>query len=88
MDLESYRRWYDYSRARDDMLDATDTGFAPWFVVDSNVKRRARLDIIEHLLRQIPYEPVPPEDVVLPKRQPRKGYVEPTRVRNLVPSVH
>src|SRR6478736_3174662 len=59
MDLESYSRWYDYSRARDDMFAATDTPWAPWYVVDSNDKKRARLNIINHLLDKIPYEPEP-----------------------------
>ncbi len=56
MDLQSYSRWHDYSRARDDMFKATDTPWAPWFVVNSDDKRRARLNVISHLLRQIPYE--------------------------------
>jgi polyphosphate kinase 2 (PPK2 family) len=85
MDLESYSRWYDYSRARDDMLAATDTDHAPWFVVDSNDKRRARLNIIDHLLRQIPYEPTPAKKVKLPARQKRGGYREPDRAYRLVP---
>src|SRR6478736_6398506 len=55
MDLESYSRWYDYSRARDDMFGATNTEWAPWYVADSNNKKRARLNIISHLLDQIPY---------------------------------
>ncbi len=77
MDLESYSRWYDYSRARDDMFAATDTGFAPWFVVDSNDKKRARLNIISHLLSRVPYKKAPREKVNLPKRQKAKGYHEP-----------
>ncbi len=85
MDLESYSRWYDYSRARDDMLLATDTGWAPWFVADSNDKKRARLNIISHLLDQIPYERVPHKTVKLPKRQKPEGYVEPRRDHHLVP---
>src|SRR6516164_166758 len=56
MDLDSYSRWYDYSRARDDMFKSTDTNFAPWFVVRSDDKRRARLNLISHLLEQIPYK--------------------------------
>ena len=56
MDLKSYSRWYDYSRARDDMFAATDTGFAPWYVARSDDKRRARLNIISHILSRIPYE--------------------------------
>ena len=77
MDLKSYSRWYDYSRARDDMFAATDTDFAPWFVARSDDKRRARLNIITHLLEQIPYKEVPREKVKLPKRQKPGGYREP-----------
>ena len=77
MDLKSYSRWYDYSRARDDMFAATDTGFAPWFVVRSDDKRRARLNLIRHLLAQIPYKKLKREKIELPKRQKRHGYREP-----------
>ena len=77
MDLKSYSRWYDYSHARDDMFRATDTGFAPWYVVPSDDKRRARLNLISHLLNSVPYEELPREKVVLPKRQKRGGYKEP-----------
>ena len=77
MDLKSFSRWYDYSRARDDMFEATDTDFAPWHVVRSNDKRRARLNLISHLLEQIPYKTAPREKVKLPKRQKRHGYREP-----------
>jgi polyphosphate kinase 2 len=77
MDLESYGRWYDYSRARDEMFAATDTGFAPWYVVRSDDKRRARLNLIRHLLSRIPYKDVTREEKVkLPKRQKRGGYRE------------
>ena len=58
MDLKSYSRWYDYSRARDAMFAATDTAWAPWFVADTDDKKRGRLNIITHLLGQIPYEPL------------------------------
>jgi polyphosphate kinase len=77
MDLKSYNRWYDYSRARDDMFAATDTGFAPWYVARSDDKRRARLNIITHLLERIPYKEAPREKVKLPKRQKPGGYREP-----------
>jgi len=77
MDLKSFSRWYDYSRARDDMFEATDTDFAPWHVVRSNDKRRARLNLISHLLDHIPYKTAPREKVKLPKRQKRGGYREP-----------
>jgi polyphosphate kinase 2 len=77
MDLKSYSRWYDYSRARDEMFEATDTGFAPWYVARSDDKRRARLNIITHLLSKIPYEKTPREKVKLPKRQKAGGYRDP-----------
>ncbi len=77
MDLKSYSRWYDYSRARDDMFAATDTPFAPWHVVRSDDKKRARLNLITHLLKQIPYKEAPREKIKLPKRQKRSGYREP-----------
>jgi hypothetical protein len=77
MDLKSYSRWYDYSRARDEMFKATDTEFAPWLVANSNDKRRARLNIITDLLSRIPYQSVPREKVKLPKRQKPDGYREP-----------
>jgi polyphosphate kinase len=78
MDLEAHRRWYDFSRARDAMFAATDTAESPWWVVDANDQRRARLNCIAHLLSLIPYETVPRETVKLPKRQPAGDYVEPT----------
>ena len=77
MDLKSYNRWYDYSRARDQMFEATDTGFAPWYVVRSDDKRKARLNLISHLLDHIPYKTAPREKVKFPKRQKRHGYREP-----------
>ena len=77
MDLESHRRWYDYSRARDAMFVATDTPESPWYVVDSHDQRRGRLNCIAHLLSLIPYEEIPREKVKLPKRQPKGDYVEP-----------
>jgi len=77
MDLKSYSRWYDYSKARDEMFAATDSEFAPWYVANSNDKKRARLNIIAHLLSRIPYKQVPREKVKLPKRQKAGGYKEP-----------
>jgi polyphosphate kinase 2 len=77
MDLKSYSRWYDYSQARDEMFAATDTDFAPWYVARTDDKKRARLNIITHLLAQIPYKKAPREKVKLPKRQKRGGYREP-----------
>jgi hypothetical protein len=72
MDLQSMSRWFDYSRARDAMFEASDTPHAPWQVVDSNDKRRARLNCISHLLSQVPYREVSREAVKLPKPS-RKG---------------
>jgi len=69
MDLKSFARWDDYTHARDEMFRATDTAWAPWFVARSDDKRRARLNIIEHLLANIPYERVPRAKVKLPARQ-------------------
>ena len=76
MDLKSYSRWYDYSRVRDEMFAATDTGFAPWYVVRSDDKKRARLNLITHLLGRIPYEHIKMDGIKLPKRQKRNGYRE------------
>jgi polyphosphate kinase 2 len=76
MDLKSYSRWYDYSRARDAMFAATDTAWAPWYVAHTDDKMRGRLNVISHLISQIPYEPLAHRDVVLPKRQRAGGYVE------------
>ena len=69
MDLKSYSRWYDYSRARDEMFAASDSAHAPWFVVPSDDKRRARLNIIHHLLDHVPYKSLPREKIKFPKRQ-------------------
>jgi polyphosphate kinase 2 len=85
MDLKSYSRWYDYSRARDDMFKATDTPWAPWYVVRSDDKRRARLNLISHLLKQIPYKDLPSDKPVLPKREKAHGYVEPDYPFKFVP---
>jgi polyphosphate kinase 2 len=84
-DLKSYSRRYDYCRARDAMLAATDTSWAPWFVVHNDDKKRGRLNIISHLLERIPYEPVPRADVRLPEQPSDKGYVEPDLPLHLVP---
>jgi len=77
MDLKSYSRWYDYSRARDAMFAATDTEFAPWHVARSDDKKRARLNIITHLLSKVPYKAAPRAKVKLPPRQKPGGYKEP-----------
>ncbi|MCP4768045.1 MAG: polyphosphate kinase 2 [Gammaproteobacteria bacterium] len=74
MDLKSRRRWYDYSRARDDMFAATDTSFAPWHIVMADDKRRARLNCITHLLNHIPYEEVPREEVHLPEPDSSRAF--------------
>ena len=74
MDVESYRLWYDYSRARDMMLDATDTTYAPWHIVFSDNKRRARLNCISHILGLIPYRKIARKPVKLPKRANRGRY--------------
>jgi polyphosphate kinase len=79
IDLPSRERWYDYSRARDEMLELTDTQWAPWHIVDMNDKRRARLNVIAHVLSQIPYEKVPCSKIILPERD------ETTRYDDLVP---
>ena len=84
MDLESYGRWYDYSRARDEMLDATDTVWAPWYVVDSNDKKKARLNIIAHILNHVPYKHMKMSKIEFPARQKPKGYQESERARNHV----
>ncbi|MBO9647291.1 MAG: polyphosphate kinase 2 [Variovorax sp.] len=77
MDLESYRRWHEYSRARDEMFKASDKDWAPWHVVRSDDKRRARLNVIRHMLDHIPYKTKPPKPVKLPKRSLKSEYVEP-----------
>jgi len=74
MDLPSRERWFDYSRARDKMLEATDTKHAPWYILRSDDKRRARLNCITHLLEQIPYKRLPREKVALPKRAKKRAY--------------
>ena len=86
MDLKSYSRWYDYSRARDAMFLATDTAWAPWYVADTSDKKRGRLNIITHLLGEIPYEPLALPDVTLPKRQKAGGYLEPDLPLHHIPT--
>lgn len=77
IDLKSYRKWYDYSRVRDELFAATDTPRAPWYIADSNDKRRSRLNIITHLLNLIPYSPQKMLKIELPTPQRPDGYVEP-----------
>ena len=86
MDLKSYSRWYDYSKARDEMFASSDTPYAPWWVVNSDDKKSARLNIITHLLTQVPYEELPREKVKLPKRQHAGDYREPVYPLKFVPA--
>ena len=86
LDLKSYSRWYDYSRARDKMFAATDTAWAPWFLAHTDDKKRGRLNIISHLLSQVPYAPLEPRDIKLPRRQRAAGYVEPDRPLKYIPT--
>jgi polyphosphate kinase 2 len=86
MDLKSYSRWYDYSRARDAMFAATDTAWAPWYIARTDDKQRGRLNIISHLLSQVPYKPLVHQDVTLPKRQRDRGYVEPDLPLRYIPT--
>ena len=86
MDLLSYSRWYDYSRARDAMFAATDTAWAPWYVAHTDDKKRARLNIISHLLSQAPYETLPARDVELPERQEAGDYQEPSLPLRYIPT--
>ena len=89
-DLESVRKWYEYSLARDDMMLATDTDFAPWYIVKSDDKRRARLNCIRHLLSCIPYEEVPVERVEIPDRDLTRQYDDVASLANrrFVPERH
>jgi polyphosphate kinase 2 len=87
MDLKSYSRWYDYSRARDDMFAATDTAHAPWYVARTDDKKRGRLNIITHLLSKVPYKNLPREKIKFPKRQKRGGYREPDYPFKYIPEV-
>jgi len=86
LDLRSYSRWFDYSRARDDMFAASDSAWAPWFLASTDDKKRGRLNIISHLLSQIPYEPLPKRHVVLPARQEAHGYRRPTHLPRSIPT--
>ncbi|MBO0833856.1 MAG: polyphosphate kinase 2 [Actinobacteria bacterium] len=86
LDLESYSRWYDYARARDAMFAATDTAWAPWYIADADDKQRARLNIISHLLSQVPYQPFPERDITLPRRQPPRGYRAPDLPLRRIPT--
>jgi polyphosphate kinase 2 len=87
MDLKSFGRWYDYSRARDAMFAASDTAWAPWWVVRSDDTKRARLNTISHLLRHVPYKDTRRDKIELPKRQKRGDYVEPEYPFRYVPEL-
>jgi polyphosphate kinase 2 (PPK2 family) len=86
LDLLSYGRWDDYSRARDDMLAATDTGWAPWYLAHTDDKKRARLNIISHLLGQVPYDGLHQKKIKLPERDHSGGYAEPRVPRRYIPT--
>jgi polyphosphate kinase 2 len=86
MDLKSYSRWYDYSRARDRMFATTDTAWAPWYVAHTDDKKRARLNVISHLLAHVPYEHAEHRKVELPKRQHPGDYREPDLPLRFIPT--
>ena len=89
MDLESRKRWVEYSKAKDEMFTYTDIQQAPWYVIDFDSKRRARLNCIAHLLSLIPYEDLTPKPIVLPPRQDNQGYVRPPlTAQSFVPEVY
>jgi len=81
MDVDSWPRWYEYSRARDRMLEATDTKHAPWYILRSDEKRRARLNCLAHILRLIPYKKVPRDRVKLPRRSTKNRYDDQASLR-------
>ena len=86
MDLQAREKWVDYSRAKDDMFAATDVPESPWNVVDADDKKRARLNFINHLLKTVPYEDLPPEKIKLPPRQKAIDYKRPPiETQNFVP---
>jgi polyphosphate kinase 2 (PPK2 family) len=88
MDLESYRRWWDYTAAYDEMIRLTDTAYAPWWIVPSDDKKAARINCITHMLKAIPYERVKFDEPKLGKRQKRPADLEPDQTaRNVVPGV-
>jgi polyphosphate kinase 2 len=86
LDMKSYSRWYDYSRARDDMFHATDTSWAPWYVAVTEDKKRGRLNIISHLLSNVPYGKLDRPVVTLPKRQKADGYRRPNLPLHHIPT--
>jgi polyphosphate kinase 2 len=90
VDLPSRKKWFDYSRARDQMLKATDTAWAPWYILRSDDKKRARLNCIRHILNQIPYKTVPRDRVTLPKRSTKRAYDDLAALKNrqFIPEVY
>jgi polyphosphate kinase 2 len=88
MDLKSYGRWFDYSRARDEMFAATNLPYARWHIVRSDDKKRARLNLITHLLKQVPYRELPREKIELPKRQEPGDYREPDLHKQFIDEVY
>ena len=89
MDLESWNRWLDYSKAKDRMMEYTDIKHSPWYVVPSDDKKRARLNCISHILSQIPYEDILPEPIELPTREYQTGYIRPPfEEQTFVPEVY
>jgi polyphosphate kinase 2 len=89
MDLKSREKWYEYSRAKDEMMRYTDIKHAPWYVVNADDKRRARLNCISHLLSMIPYEDLTPPKLKLPPRQPDPGYIRPPLTdQTFVPEIY
>jgi hypothetical protein len=88
MDLESYRRWWDYTRGYDEMIRLTDTPHAPWWIADSNDKKAARINCVTHLLRSIPYEKIKYDEPKLGKREKQPDDYAPDRTpRNVVTAV-
>ncbi|HEY6929453.1 MAG TPA: polyphosphate kinase 2, partial [Thermoanaerobaculia bacterium] len=90
MDLPGRTKWYEYSRARDMMLNATDTRVAPWYILRSDDKKRARLNCITHLLGLIPYKKLPREKIKLPKRSKKGAYDDQATIarRRFVPETY
>jgi len=89
MDLQSRARWVEYSMAKDEMFAHTDIKQAPWYVVDADDKKRARLNVIQHFLSLIPYEDLTPEPISLPPRQSDHGYVRPPMTdQTFVPEIY
>jgi len=90
MDLPSRSKWFEYSRARDQMLDATDTQWAPWYILHSDDKKRARLNCLRHILDLIPYQKLPHKKVTLPKRSMKGAYDDQASLegRKFVPEMY